>query len=353
MPAEKKISQSASTTRPKKVDRFRQAAGGAKLDPVGEVLTFGYVGQRNENTVMEEAPPLVSPLPEPAPLPPSLEHLQMVPVSQIRPGRYQKRLKEAENSEVLAQLEAQMGADYERGALRLFLFVMKDRDDPAFFNPSRGGHRRVEIAQKLGVPEILCYVSEYDPEELSYGTYFENEGRQDLSIVEKGLMYLTFIEDRDLSQEEVAIQYHVKGGRDYVGRCIRAAKAAKDVQAMIFRDPDRSMRVVDVLSQLDVLEDAAPKRAPIIAAFEQKQLTADGVQIAVSRVLAGEVFTPAEQEGSHPLPLKEIARTERFRSARVGFDRYFREVQKTPPSTQEREELMLLRQKIDDVLALE
>ena len=339
--------RASTPVKKERVDRFRQAVGGAKLDPVGEVMTFGYVGQRSEEVVETEK------YQEVVQLPLWLEHLRMIPVDHIRPGRYQKRLKEAQDPLILALLEEQMRTDYERGELQLFLFVMQDPANPDFFNPSRGGHRRVEIAQKIGVSEILCYVSEYDPEDLSFGTYFENEGRQNLSIIEKGLMYLAFIEDRNLSQEEVAIQYHVKGGRNYVGRCIRAAKAAADIQAMIFHDPDRSMRVLDVLSQLDFVDDGVAKRAPIIAAFQNKQLTADGVQIAVNRVLAGEVFSLGGQGEGKTLPLKEIARIERFHSVRTGFDRYLREVENEPPGPQEREELAQLRQRIDEVLALE
>src|SRR5258708_6016060 len=259
-----------------------------KVDPLDRIQQDGFLGYRvsteEENT---EAQPALTPDPEPVVLPPWLAHFQMLPIDRIRAGHYQQRRAEAVDPVKYAQLEQQMCSDQEQGTLRLQLYVMPDPDDPTFYNPARGGHRRLEVAQKLGVTELLCEVIPYNAEELARGTLFENEGRQDLTIVEKGQTYLLLMHNFGLTQQEVADKYHVDGGRDYVARCISAAEADPDIQAMIFVAPDRSMRAVVYLSQLSGRPSAVAERAPIIQAFLEEKLTVDGVKIAVQQVKDG------------------------------------------------------------------
>lgn len=287
-----------------------------------------------------DAPPAEQAVPTGA-----LAHVHMIPSAQIRPGRYQKRLAEARDEETYQHLLAQMRADYERGHLKLLLFVMPDPQNPGFYHPSRGGHRRLEIAQILGVPEILCYVDEYDPGDLAAGTYFENEGRQDLSIIEKGLMYQAFMDDYGLTQEEVATHYCVKGGQPYVGRCVRAARYQPDIQSLILADPERALRVADILAQLDAVEDGVTKRAPLIAAFKARTLTTDQVSQAVKAILQGQPVVLDEQ-GVHSL-----ARQDRIMALEKGFDRWSRTLGTAAPSEEERLRLAQVRTLIDAILA--
>lgn len=275
-------------------------------------------------------------------LPEWMRNLQLISIDRIRPGRYQKRTEEAKDHLVYQQLETQMRSDYECDQLRLFLVVMPDPDDSSFYNPSRGGHRRTEIAKRIGVKEILCFVEEaYDAQELLRGTYAENFGRQNLTTIEEGYIYQAAIEDNGWTQEEVAKHLNVPGGRMHVAHCIRSTYYKPDIQAMIYKAPERSKRVASALTRLDSLPDAVEKRAPIIADFLNEKITVDRVEIMVERLL----------QGKETVPIKEIARTDRIRATRKGFGRYLKEIGNQKPSDEEREELEALSKEIAEILA--
>lgn len=276
-------------------------------------------------------------------LPPWMRNLQLVPIERIKPGRYQARKEEAKDQAIYQQLETQMQSDYERGQLRLFLSVMPDPDDPTFYNPSRGGHRRIEIARRIGVKEILCFVEDvYDAKELLRGTYAENLGRQNLTMIEEGYIYQAALDDNpDWTQDDVAAHLHVSGGRMHVAHCIRSINYASDIQAMIYAAPERSKRVASALAKLDPLPDAAKKRVKIIADFLSEKLTVDQVEVMVERLL----------NGKKPLGVKEIARIERIQSTRKGFARYLKEIGAQKPDEEERRELEGLFREIQEILA--
>lgn len=299
---------------------------------------------------------------EPEPLPPWLQHFKRIPITQIHVGDYQKRLSSEQIPERIkkdAQLEAQMRESHERGLLQLDVHVMQDPDDPEIYYPCQGMHRRLEVAEKIGISEVTCYVHPYDRDGLAQGTYFENSdfARLDLNIIEEGLIFQQSVEDHPLwTQEEIAVFYKIPepsgGGRDHVYRCMQAARAMPDVQALVFEDPDRATRVVGVLSQMDCIENCVEKRAPIIQGFREKRLTADQVGYAVAAVLKGEEFTLDEAKARKGVATpRTIGRYERAIAARKGFGRYFSMIGDEPPSTSERAELETLRDQLDVVLS--
>ncbi|MGH2510881.1 MAG: hypothetical protein ACRDHZ_26250, partial [Ktedonobacteraceae bacterium] len=119
-------------------DAFKQGQKNRpKLDPYSTVAKVGIVEEPEENALEAEAvvenvaqtPP--PPQLRPEPLPVWLQHFKKIPVDQIRPSVYQKRLPEARkrNQEKDVQLEMQMRASHERGHLHLDVAVMPDPDD--------------------------------------------------------------------------------------------------------------------------------------------------------------------------------------------------------------------------------
>ena len=278
-------------------------------------------------------------------LPSYLSHLKLIPTNQIQAGRYQKRLEAARDQETYAQLKEQMASDYAQGKLKLFLFVMPDPEHPGMYVPCRGGHRRLAIAQEIGVPDLLCEVIDYDASDLASGTYFENEGRQDYSLIEKGLLFQAIMTDEPLLTEAtLAERYHVKGGQPYVSRCITSAGYEPDLQALIFWNPEKTTKVVRVLAALDALEDHVEKRAPMIQAFTEGKLTADQVETAVKDLLQGIPFALNENR------IKEVVRTEGIALTSQKFDRWYRTRGDAPLSSGEREHVLRMRQLLDSLL---
>lgn len=303
-----------------------------------------------------------SPAPLQEPLPPWLQHFKKIPITQIRPGDYQKRLSSdliRERVQKDAQLEAQMRESIDRGLFQLDVHVMQDPDSPEIYYPCQGMHRRIEIAQRIGVTEVTCYVHPYNRDGLALGTYFENSefSRLGLNIIEEGLMFhQTYTDHPGWTQDEIAAFYKIpdpdRGGRDHVYRCLQAARAMPDVQKLVFDDPERATRVVGILSQMDSIEKCVEKRAPIIQGFLEKKLTVDQVGIAVDTVLQGGEFALDEAKAKKGVATpRTIGRFERAIAARKGFGRYFSIIGDEPPSLSERAELEKLRDQLNIVLS--
>ncbi len=348
--------QSTTNTTPRRqprVDRFRQ--GGGKLDPVGDVLTFGYVGQQKAADAESSSTALEVP-----PTDPRLARLKIVSIEQIRPGRYQSRLviDPAKDEQLRKQIQADLEA---HETLQHVFVVVVDPDDDQFYNPKMGGHRRLKIAKELGVQEVFIWVEDYDQEELARGTYFENNrgARQDLTIVEEGELFRRVQESLGWTQTQIAERFYVEGGQPHVSRCIQAASYPEDLQQMLFHDPDRGMRVAGILFALEVLgpEEAKKARAPLIAAFlsenPKERLSTDAIQIAVDRLL-GKAPTEESTTALHErvaLPsVGHLRRLERVTGVGKSFERFKKEVGDEPLTEEERTKLLALQEDIQTLL---
>jgi ParB/RepB/Spo0J family partition protein len=280
-----------------------------------------------------------------------LQRLKVVPIGRLRPGRYQKR--EKIDQEKYRQLVGQMKSE----GLRYIFFVSVDQEDDSFYNPTMGGHIRLMAAKEVGIQEVLIFQEDYDQLRMAKGSVFENQGRQDLDIVAKGKTFQLFREDFGWTQERIAKELLIEGGRDHVARCMLAAESAPDIQAMLMQDPDRGFRVLTYLRQLDVLDEgkgnqgrAARARAPIIAAFLNREISTDGVKVAVDQVLRPSAEQPTF-EGQSTFQVEVIRRTERITATRKSWQRFLKEVGDAVPTQGERDELLALRREIDAVLA--
>lgn len=347
-----KQTNNASAPRRQRVDRFRQ--GGARLDPVADVMTFGYVGQQPLDEAQSSSTTLQA-----SPSDPRLARLKIISIESIRPGRYQSRMvvDPAKDEQLRKQIQADLEA---HETLQHVFVVVVDPDDDTFYNLKMGGHRRLKIAKELGVQEVFIWVEDYDQEELARGTYFENNrgARQDLNIVEEGELFRRVQESLGWTQIQIAERFYIEGGQPHVSRCIQAASYPDDLKHMLFRDPDRGMRVAGILFALEVLgeEEAKKARVPLIAAFlsenPKERLSTDAIQIAVNRILGK--TSPAEtrltQEPAPLPPVRHLRRLERVTGVGKSFERFKKEIGDEPLTDEERTKLLALQEEIQALL---
>jgi ParB/RepB/Spo0J family partition protein len=281
---------------------------------------------------------------------PLLQRLHVIPTERIRPGKYQTR--ESIDPEKYAQLKHQI----KKEGFRHILFVCHDPEDGDYFNPTQGGHIRLQVAQEIGITELICFVEDYSAEGMAKGTYYENQARQDLNLIEEGKLFHKFKTDFGWTQERIAKELNVAGGRSHVAQCMLAAEDPPDIQQLVLGEPTRAYRVITYLRQLNALDEgpgnqgkAAAARAPIIEAFKTGQLGIDEVKIAVDQALKPEFQAPRMRVPS--IDVETIRRTGRIETAEKSWKRYIAEVGGAAPSEQERAKLLAIRQEIDALLA--
>jgi hypothetical protein len=360
------IEKPAERSQPKNNAFKTNQATRKRLDPYKRVAEsqsgdedLGEEKQQSEESVAVAELPIqpvqLPPAPAPEPLPDYLKHFQLIPISQIRPGPYQKRQQEYRDPAKDANLKASMERSHALGLLHLDLQVMPNPDDPQVYYPAFGHHRRIEIAADLGLTELLCQVVPFDRKALAQGTYAENSryNRHELNIIEEGMVFQQSLSDDPLlTQEGVAELFGIPepGGRVHVAKCLQAARAMPDVKALIYTDPEGTINLVSILSQLDFIEDAVRKRAPIIEAIRRKLLkNAEQVTLAVKEVLQGREFSLDDTRPGAATP-RSIGRYERAVAFRKGFARYFTTLGGEKPSPAERVELEQVRKEINVLL---
>lgn len=223
-----------------------------------------------------------------------------------------------------------------------------------------GGHRRRDAAQEAGISTIPCLVVEYDRHRMALGTATENLIREDLCIPDEGKLYLKLRQDAGWTQEELAAQLEIS--RDRIKECEVAARDAEDIQTMLRMSGDRGLRAAKALRQLDKFDNpdqgtfqAAAERTPLIERFLSGELTTDGVQLAVSAIVARLEQTPGlTPEAEMPQPgvsPQEIRRQERVSALLKRFASWQKLIGDKPLYPEEREALTLLAQEIQDYLS--
>ncbi len=306
-----------------KQDPFKQRSKPQVQDPVKSLAQHGVHGSHHER-----------------PAPPSPRRIVTIPLDRIRAGRYQKR--ETVNAEEYQQLKDQI-ADL---GLQFTAVLCQDPDDTMYYNLMLGGHLRIQAAAELGITEIQAIIQTYDRLRLAKGTYFENRGRQPLTLIEEGLVFQQLQDDEGWSQERVAQE--LKVSRSHVSLCIVAASSAPDIQEMLRADPTRGQRCLYYLRQLDELgrEKAMALRVPIIANFLAGKLSTDQVKHLVEQILQ------KEKGETHEEVSIEAAKTkEKVASVLKSFQRYEKVLGDRAPSEVEREELLQVKGRIEALLA--
>jgi ParB family chromosome partitioning protein len=277
-------------------------------------------------------------------VPSSSRRIIMIPIEKIRPGRYQKR--ESVDPEKYQQLKDQV----RDLGLNFVAILCVDPDDDNFYNLIMGGHLRIQAAGELGITEVPAIIREYNRLELGKGTYFENNGRQPLTLIEEGLIFKQFKDDEGWTQEEIAKNLIVPGGRSHVALCMLTVTAPPDIQEMLRQDPKRGNRCFTYLKQLDILgeERAIELRRPIIYDFLLGKLSTDEVQVMVKQILAREQGELSEDDESASLPI--VRRQNKIASTIKSFRRFEKEIGDAVPSVVERDALLRLKTKVEDIL---
>jgi ParB/RepB/Spo0J family partition protein len=315
-----------------RVDPLKARRGGKKvelLDPAQTLKEHGVHGSHPE--VVSGQPVAVV----------SSRRLQTIPIVQIRPGRFQKR--ESVDPEKFQQLKDQIS---ELG-FNFVAILFIDQDDPNYFNPAMGGHLRIQAARELGITEILAIVREFDDVALAKGTYMENQARQQLTIIEEGLIFQECQETLGWTQEEIAKNLIVPGGRSHVAVCMLAVTAAPDLREMLRKDPRRGQRAFYYFRQLDELGEkrAMELRAPHIENFLLGKISTDEVRLIMKQILDKEHGQDLE-----PISLEQVRREHKLTSSMTSFQRFERDLGTGQPSEAERESLRKLKKKIDEIL---
>lgn len=295
-------------------------------DPALAIQQYGIHGDRRQE--------------QPLPLPTS-RRITTVPIEKIRPGRYQKR-------EVIDTVKYQQLKDQiQELGLNFVAVLCIDPEDSNFYNPMMGGHLRIQAAAEAGITEVSAIIRDYDRLALAKGTYFENQGRQPLSLVDEGLIFKQCQEDEGWTQEEIAKHLLVPGGRSHVALCLLTVTAPPDIQAMLRKDPKRGQRCFYYLRQLDVLgeEKAIQLRAPIIQDFISGKISTDEVAVLVKQLLEG-----TQAEAGNSISLNDVRRKSNITSTIKSFRRFEKEIGHTTPSQAEREALIELKVQIDGIL---
>lgn len=274
-------------------------------------------------------------------LAPASRRIVMIPIERIRPGRYQKR--ETVNAEKYQQLKDQI----KELGLNFVAIVCVDPDDNNFYNLLMGGHLRTQAARELGIAEVSAIIRDYDQEAMAKGTYFENNGRQPLTLIEEGLIFKQLQDDKKWTQEEIAEKLLVPGGRSHVALCLLTVTAPPDIQEMLRHDPRRGSRCFYYLRQLDELgeEKAIRLRAPIIHDFLLGKISTDEVKILVQQILQRE-----QGEVVQDISFDEARRQNKIATTVKTFQRFEKEIGIGAPSVAERETLLDLKQKIESIL---
>ena len=272
-------------------------------------------------------------------LPPS-RRLVTLPIDRIRPGRYQKR--ETVNAEEYQQLKNQIA---ELG-LQFTAVVCQDPDDEHYYNLMMGGHLRLRAAAELGITEVQAVIQDYDRLRLAKGTYFENKGRQPLTVIEEGLVFRQFQEDDQWTNEKIAAELKVT--RQHVSFCLSAIDAAPDIQDMLCVEPGRGQRCFYYLRQLDELgqEKATTLRTPIIEGFVKENISTDQVKLLVEQILQKE-----KGEGKEEVSIEAARGKEKTVSVLKSFQRYEKILGDRTPTEAEREDLIKVRERIEQILA--
>lgn len=143
--------------------------------------------------------------------------IQEISIASIKPNRMQPRHRFAEEKidELVASIK-------EQGILQPII-VKKSGDGYELVC----GERRTRAAQKCGLDKIPAIVKDLADEKLLEWALVENIQREDLNPIEEAQAYVRLLEERGLSQDELARK--VSKDRSTVANTIRLMRLPQDV----------------------------------------------------------------------------------------------------------------------------
>lgn len=186
---------------------------------LGALITDAYVkaNQLEKDLNQQEA---MVPIQEPVVT--SRDAVKLISIKDIVPNRDQPRMTIREES--LAELAESIK---EQGVLQPVIVTKKNASEYEIIC----GERRVRAAALAGLEKIPALIKEAAEDKLLEMALVENIQREDLSPLEEALAYGRLIEERRLTQDEVAKR--VGKNRSTVANMVRLLRLPKEIQDLI------------------------------------------------------------------------------------------------------------------------
>jgi ParB family chromosome partitioning protein len=162
-----------------------------------------------------------APVAAPAPAPDTREHVQRVPLNQVRPSALQPRKEFSDDA-----LRELADSIREQGIVQPLIV----RERGGFFELI-AGERRWRASQLLGLPEVPVIVRIADDRAVLELALIENLQRENLNSLEEALGYAQLGEQFQLTQEEIAVK--VGKSRAAVANATRLLKLPAPVQSFL------------------------------------------------------------------------------------------------------------------------
>jgi len=184
---------------------------------------------------------------------PARESLLTLPVSRIRPGKYQPRTKM--DQQALAELAASIRS---QGLMQPLLVRPVDRERYELI----AGERRWRAAQMAGLEEVPVLVREVPDEAALAMSLIENIQRENLNPMEEAAGLQRLLDEFKMTHEQAADA--VGRSRSATTNLLRLLKLAKPVQEMVMEGAlemghARALLALDPARQIEVAHRVAAK----------------------------------------------------------------------------------------------
>jgi ParB family chromosome partitioning protein len=185
------------------------------------------------------------------------ETLATLPVSRIRPGRYQPRTRM--DQQALAELAASIRS---QGLMQPVLVRPVDRDRYELI----AGERRWRAAQMAGLEEVPALVREVPDDAALAMSLIENIQRENLNPMEEAAGLSRLVDEFHMTHEQAADS--VGRSRSATSNLLRLLKLAKPVQAMLMEGAlemghARALLALDGARQIEAANRVASKRLSV------------------------------------------------------------------------------------------
>ncbi len=152
----------------------------------------------------------------------SLQNIQFVPLSSLKPCRFQPR--KVFNEEALEELVSSIR---QKGVLQPLLV----RSDAAGGYEIIAGERRFRASQKAGLTEVPVIIKEFNDKDTLEVALIENLQRENLNPLEEAQAYVKLLQEFRYTQEELS---EVLGkSRSYIANMMRLLELPEKVKEML------------------------------------------------------------------------------------------------------------------------
>lgn len=152
----------------------------------------------------------------------SLHNIQFVPLSSLKPCRFQPR--KVFNEEALEELVSSIR---QKGVLQPLLV----RSDAAGGYEIIAGERRFRASQKAGLTEVPVIIKEFNDKDTLEVALIENLQRENLNPLEEAQAYVKLLQEFRYTQEELS---EVLGkSRSYIANMMRLLELPEKVKEML------------------------------------------------------------------------------------------------------------------------